>query len=105
MPDRFLGPAPLAEFIATARPTKAAGVPTIWQGLLSHLDATPDADVSALKEAIVAGSACPPALMEAFERRHGITLLHAWGMTEMAPLATPARPPAVAEPAPALPYR
>src|SRR2546423_3400519 len=105
MPDRFLGPAPLAEFIATARPTKAAGVPTIWQGLLAHLDATPEADVSSLKEAIVGGSACPPALMEAFERRHGIALVHAWGMTEMSPLGTLARPPAGTDPAVALRYR
>jgi fatty-acyl-CoA synthase len=105
MPDRFLGPAPLAEFIAAARPTKAAGVPTIWQGLLAHLDATPEADVSSLKEAVVGGSACPPALMEAFERRHGITLVHAWGMTEMSPLGTLARPPAGADPAVALRYR
>jgi fatty-acyl-CoA synthase len=105
MPDRFLGPAPLAEFIAAARPTKAAGVPTIWQGLLAHLDATPDADVSSLKEAIVGGSACPPALMEAFEQRHGIALVHAWGMTEMSPLGTLARPPAGTDPAVALRYR
>jgi fatty-acyl-CoA synthase len=105
MPDRFLAAAPLAAFIAAARPTKAAGVPTIWQALLGHLDATPDADVSSLKEAIVGGSACPPALMDAFERRYGITLVHAWGMTEMSPLGTLARPPAGVDPAAALRYR
>jgi fatty-acyl-CoA synthase len=105
MPDRFLAPAPLAEFVADARPNKAAGVPTIWQGLLQHLDANPGADVSSLKEAVVGGSACPPALMDAFEKRYGITLLHAWGMTEMSPLGTLARPPAGADPAAALRYR
>src|SRR2546429_7214161 len=57
MPDRYLAAARLAEFIAAARPNKAAGVPTIWQALLNHLDGTPDADVSSLKEAIVGGSA------------------------------------------------
>jgi fatty-acyl-CoA synthase len=105
MPDRFLAAAPLAEFIAAARPTKAAGVPTIWQALLGHLDATPEADVSSLKEAIVGGSACPPALMEEFERRYGIALVHAWGMTEMSPLGSLARPPGGIEPAKALRYR
>jgi len=105
MPDRYLAAAPLAEFIAAARPNKAAGVPTIWQALLNHLDGTPDADVSSLKEAIVGGSACPASLMEAYENRYGITLLHAWGMTEMSPLGTLARPPRDADPAQAFRYR
>jgi fatty-acyl-CoA synthase len=94
MPDRFLAPEPLAAFIAAARPNKAAGVPTVWQGLLQYLDSHPEADISCLKEAVVGGSSCPPALMEAYQRRYGVTLLHAWGMTEMSPLGTLARPPA-----------
>ena len=94
MPDRFLAAEPLAEFIAAARPNKAAGVPTVWQALLHHVDSHPDADISSLKEIIVGGSACPPALMDAYEQRYAITLLHAWGMTEMSPLGSLARPPA-----------
>jgi acyl-CoA synthetase (AMP-forming)/AMP-acid ligase II len=105
MPDRFLAPAPLAAFIAAARPNKAAGVPTVWHGLLAHADAHPEVDISVLEEAIVGGSACPPALMQAYEERHGITLLHAWGMTEMSPLGTLARPPAGVDPEAAWPYR
>ena len=105
MPDRFLAPEPLAAFIAAARPNKAAGVPTVWQGLLAHADAHPEVDISVLEEAIVGGSACPPALMQAYEERHGITLLHAWGMTEMSPLGTLARPPAGVDPEEAWPYR
>ena len=98
MPNRFLAPEPLAAFIAAARPNKAAGVPTVWQALLTYADAHPEADISSLEEAIVGGSACPPALMQAYEERHGITLLHAWGMTEMSPLGTLARPPAGVRP-------
>jgi fatty-acyl-CoA synthase len=94
MPDRFLAAEPLAEFIAAARPNKAAGVPTVWTSLLQYLDSHPEVDVSSLKEIIVGGSACPPALMDAYEYRHRIILLHAWGMTEMSPLGTLARPPA-----------
>src|SRR5437762_410062 len=105
MPDRYLAAAPLAEFIAAARPNKAAGVPTIWQALLHHLDGTPEADVSSLKEAVVGGSACPPALMEAFQKRYRITPVHAWGMTEMSPLGTLARPPAGVDPPTARRYR
>src|SRR5262249_32803238 len=105
MPDRFLAAAPLSEYLSAVRPNKAGPVPTIWQALLQHLDATPEANVSSLKEAIVGGSACPPALMDAFQDRYGITLLHAWGMTEMSPLGTLARPPAGVDPATALRYR
>jgi fatty-acyl-CoA synthase len=93
MPDRFLAAEPLVEFIAAARPNKAAGVPTVWQGLIQHLDATPGTDISSLKEIVVGGSACPPSLMDAYGQRYGITLLHAWGMTEMSPLGTLSRPP------------
>src|SRR5690606_2828838 len=34
------------------------------------------------------GSACPPALMQAFQDEYGVRVLHAWGMTEMSPLGT-----------------
>jgi acyl-CoA synthetase (AMP-forming)/AMP-acid ligase II len=96
MPDRFLAAEPLARFIEAARPTKGAGVPTVWQGLLHYLESNPDADISSLSEAIVGGSSCPETLMRAFQERHGLTLVQAWGMTEMSPLGTVARPPAYA---------
>ena len=93
MPDRFLQAAPLAAMIAAERPTLGAAVPTIWTDLLAHLDAHAT-DTSSLREVIVGGSACPPALMHAFSDRHGIEIVHAWGMTEMSPLGSVARPPA-----------
>ncbi|MEV5978895.1 long-chain fatty acid--CoA ligase [Streptomyces sp. NPDC052114] len=92
MPDRFLQPAPLAEMIESERPTHAAAVPTIWQGLLAELTAKPR-DVSSLGQVTIGGSACPPSLMEAFDRL-GMRVCHAWGMTETSPLGTVARPPA-----------
>ncbi|MEU3947271.1 long-chain fatty acid--CoA ligase [Streptomyces sp. NPDC029526] len=92
MPDRFLQPAPLARMIESVRPTHAAAVPTIWQGLLAELTANPR-DVSALTQVTIGGSACPPSLMEAFDQL-GMRVCHAWGMTETSPLGTVARPPA-----------
>ncbi|MER6528903.1 long-chain fatty acid--CoA ligase [Streptomyces sp. NPDC001508] len=92
MPDRFLQPAPLAEMIEAERPTHAAAVPTIWQGVLAELTAKPR-DVSRLTQVTIGGSACPPALMAAFDRL-GMRVCHAWGMTETSPLGTVARPPA-----------
>jgi fatty-acyl-CoA synthase len=93
LPDRFLTPEPLAAFIAAERPTLAGAVPTVWAGLLAHLDAHPS-DVSSLQRVVVGGSACPPALMRGFEERHGLRIVHAWGMTELSPLGTVAHPPA-----------
>jgi fatty-acyl-CoA synthase len=95
LPDRFLAAAPLVEFIRTVRPTTATGVPAVWQSVLDHVAADParQSHLSSLQEIIVGGSACPPSLMRAYEERHGIALVHAWGMTEMSPLGTVSRPP------------
>ncbi|MEU7224934.1 long-chain fatty acid--CoA ligase [Streptomyces chrestomyceticus] len=93
MPDRFLQPGPIVEMIETVRPTVAAAVPTIWQGLLGELDAT-KRDVTSLRNVVIGGSACPPSLMRAFEERHGLRVVHAWGMTETSPLGSVAHPPA-----------
>ncbi|HEX6500388.1 MAG TPA: fatty acid--CoA ligase [Micromonosporaceae bacterium] len=93
MPDRFLQAAPIAAMIEQERPNLAGAVPTIWNDLLAHLDSHPT-DISSLKEAVVGGSAAPPALQHAFWERYGIRIVHAWGMTEMSPLGSVARPPA-----------
>ncbi|MFD6068929.1 MULTISPECIES: long-chain fatty acid--CoA ligase [Amycolatopsis] len=104
MPDRFLQPAPIAQMLEAEKPTFAGAVPTIWQGLLSHLDANPQ-DISHLREVVVGGSAAPPSLMHAFEDRYGVPILHAWGMTETSPLGSVARPPASATGEKAWEYR
>ena len=104
MPDRFLTPEPLADMIESERPTLAGGVPTIWAGVLAHLDATPR-DTSSLRDGIVGGSACPRSLMQGLEERHGIHIVQGWGMTETSPLGSIARPPAGAEGEEAWRYR
>ena len=93
MTDRFLQAAPIAAMIEAERPTFAGAVPTIFTDLLSYLDAN-RADVSSIEEVVIGGSACPPSLMHAFDERYGIQVIHAWGMTEMSPLGSVARPPA-----------
>jgi fatty-acyl-CoA synthase len=92
MPDRFLQPAPIADMIAAEHPTMAGAVPTIWQGLLAHLETQP-VDMSSLRNVVVGGSACPPSLMRAFNDKYGVHITHAWGMTETSPLASLAIPP------------
>ena len=104
MPDRFLQPEPLLAIMQQAKPTFAGAVPTIWQGVLPLLDEG-DADVTFLREVVVGGSACPESLMRAFEERHGVRILHAWGMTETSPLGSVARPPIGADGDDAWAYR
>ncbi|MFH0243242.1 long-chain fatty acid--CoA ligase [Streptomyces sp. HK10] len=104
MPDRFLQPAPLAAMIEAEKPTHSAAVPTIWQGLLAELAANPR-DISSLKNVTIGGSACPPSLMREFGEKYGVTVTHAWGMTETSPLGTVAHPPAGLSEEEAWPYR
>ncbi|QHE88982.1 long-chain-fatty-acid--CoA ligase [Hydrogenophaga sp. BPS33] len=68
----------------------SAGVPTIWQGLLQHMNAE-GARFSTLRRTVVGGSACPPAMIRAFEDLYGVELIHAWGMTELSPLGAVSR--------------
>ncbi|MFT3900144.1 MAG: long-chain fatty acid--CoA ligase [Gordonia sp. (in: high G+C Gram-positive bacteria)] len=91
MPDRFLQPEPLLAIMAAAKPTFAAAVPTIWQGVAAQLAAAPQ-DISHLREVVVGGAAVPPSMIKQFDE-FGTRIVHAWGMTETSPLGTVARPP------------
>jgi fatty-acyl-CoA synthase len=98
MPGSHLDPASLVDLFHNERVTLTGGVPTIWMAMLQYLDANPGKfDLSAIRAMYVGGSAVPQALIEAFEKRHGLKINQAWGMTEMAPLGTVAHcPPSMA---------
>ena len=87
----FPGPAmdgkSVYELIESEKVTMAAGVPTVWQMLLGHLQAG-GLKFSTLRRTVIGGSACPPAMINAFNDTYGVEVLHAWGMTEMSPLGT-----------------
>ena len=87
----FPGPAmdgkSIYELLESEKVTYAAGVPTVWQMLLSHLGAN-HLKFSTLRRTVIGGSACPPAMIRAFNDDYGVEVLHAWGMTEMSPLGT-----------------
>ena len=87
----FPGPAldgkSVYELIEAEGVTMAAGVPTVWQMLLAHLQQN-QLKFSTLKRTVIGGSACPPAMISAFNDLYGVDVLHAWGMTEMSPLGT-----------------
>jgi len=67
--------------------TMSAGVPTVWLGLLNYMKEH-KLRFSTLKRVVIGGSACPPAMIRAFQDDYGVEVLHAWGMTEMSPLGT-----------------
>ncbi len=91
-PGPHLDPASLLGLIASEKVTFTAGVPTIWMGILDALDKNPGAfDTSTVKAMVVGGAAAPQSMIEAFEKRHKLTVLHAWGMTETTPLGTVSR--------------
>jgi fatty-acyl-CoA synthase len=98
MPGPHLDPPSLVDLFHRERVTVTGGVPTIWMGVLQFLDANPGKhDLSSMRAMYVGGSAAPQALIEAFERRHGLKIVQAWGMTEMAPVGTVANLPPLME--------
>ena len=74
----------LYELIEAEQVTFSAGVPTIWQMLLMHVQSK-GLRFSSLNRTVIGGSACPPAMIDAFADL-GVRVIHAWGMTELSPL-------------------
>ncbi len=70
--------------------TMSAGVPTVWMGLLNYMKSN-QLKFTTFRETVVGGSACPPAMIESFEKDFGVNTVHAWGMSELSPLGTMCR--------------
>jgi fatty-acyl-CoA synthase len=101
MPGPHLDPESLLEDLSNEKVTITAGVPTIFFGILRGLDENPGAyDLSNLKTMIIGGSAAPEGMIRAFQERHGLRVLHAWGMTETTPLGTVCHPSSQLDEAP-----
>ncbi|WP_338922540.1 3-(methylthio)propionyl-CoA ligase [Pseudomonas silesiensis] len=92
-PGPMLDGESLYELFEAEKVTLSAGVPTVWQGLLAHVEAT-GKTFSTMRRTIIGGSACPSAMMAAFEDRYDVQVLHVWGMTELSPLGTVCTPKA-----------
>jgi fatty-acyl-CoA synthase len=88
MPGPMMQPKALAELMEAEKVTLAAGVPTIWMGVLPELKGR---DLSHLREVLCGGSAVPQALSERYREQIGLPILQAWGMTETSPVATTGR--------------
>lgn len=91
LPGRHADGASLARLIAAEDVTIAVGVPTVWLGVVEHLEAT-GGHLPSLKRIVVGGAPLPPALMERIERRLGVSVQTSWGMTELSPSGTMSSP-------------
>ena len=88
------------ELIVSEGVTFSAAVPTVWQGLLTHLRDN-KLQIPTVKRVLIGGSAVPESLIRAFHDEFGIEVLQGWGMTETSPIGTLSNlPPELA----ALPY-
>ena len=96
MPNKFMQAEPLAKAIEAEKVTISAAVPTIWADLLKYADEN-SPDLSSVDRVICGGAAVPLSLMQAWEQKHGLRIIQAWGMTETSPLGSVARPPAGVE--------
>jgi fatty-acyl-CoA synthase len=93
-PGPHLDPESLLDLMAQEQVAWAAGVPTIWMGILQLLDEHPGRwNLSAMKAMLVGGAAVPRAMIAAYKQRHGIQIVQGWGMTETSPVASTASLP------------
>ena len=93
LPGRHADGASLAALMRDEGVTVAAGVQTVWLGVIDHLDAV-GGELPDLKRVIIGGSSCPDALIQRMEARLGAQVQTSWGMTELSPLGTIAPPDA-----------
>jgi len=87
MPGRHQDGRSLANLINAEGATVAAGVATVWLGLVDHLDQA-GGEVPSLQRIMLGGSSAPQALMDRLEKRLGVTVQTSWGMTELSPIGT-----------------
>jgi fatty-acyl-CoA synthase len=87
MPGAKMDGASIYELLEGEKVTATAAVPTVWLMLLQYLEQN-NLKLSTLKRVAIGGSACPPSMIEKFERNYGVEVMHAWGMTELSPIGT-----------------
>ncbi|WP_214483442.1 long-chain fatty acid--CoA ligase [Bacillus sp. SM2101] len=90
MPGSSFTPKILAQLMESEKVTIAAGVPTIWLGLLQVLEQG-DYNLKSVTRILCGGSAAPKGMIKAFESKYGIPFIHAYGMTETSPLVVLSR--------------
>ena len=86
-PGAQMDGASIYELMETEQVTMSLGVPTVWLMLLSYMKEN-NKTFSSMNKTVIGGSAAPQSMIETFERDYGVSVIHAWGMTEMSPIGT-----------------
>jgi len=89
LPGAKMDGASIYELLDSERINFTAAVPTIWLMLLHHLEET-GKTLPHLDRVVIGGSACPRSMIDAFQTKYGVEVVHAWGMTEMNPIGSAA---------------
>ncbi|MEC9392907.1 MAG: long-chain-fatty-acid--CoA ligase [Pseudomonadota bacterium] len=87
MPGMNMDGESIYELLDTQKVTFTAAVPTVWLMLLQYLEEN-DLKLPYLERVAIGGSAVPRVMLEKFEKNYDVSVMHAWGMTEMSPLGT-----------------
>lgn len=91
MPGAMMDGESIYQLLDEEQVSVTAAVPTIWSMLLQNLESN-GYELPALDRVLIGGSACPPSMMDTFEDKYDVRVIHAWGMTEMSPLGTMCTP-------------
>jgi fatty-acyl-CoA synthase len=87
LPGMGMNGASIYELLESEKVTMSAGVPTVWLMLLQYLQQN-NKKLPHMNRTVIGGSAAPASMIETFEHDYDVTVIHAWGMTEMSPLGT-----------------
>src|SRR2546427_3656779 len=88
LPGPNLQPQLILDLLSTEQVTLTGAVPTVWLGVLQCLEREPKRwALPKGMRIIIAGSAAPETLFRRFDK-FGVRMIHAWGMTETAPIGT-----------------
>ncbi len=87
MPGAGMDGKSIYELLDSEKVNASAAVPTVWLGLLQHLEEN-NLKLPYLDRVAIGGAACPRMMIEVLEGKYEVEVLHAWGMTEMSPIGT-----------------
>jgi len=87
LPAGQLDGASLFELITAEKVNFMLGVPTVWLGLLQYCEKQ-NLKLDCVERIVIGGSAAPEAMIREFQEKHGVFVIHAWGMSETSPLGT-----------------
>ena len=80
----------LYELFEAEHVTITAGVPTVWLGLIEYMKSS-GKQFSHLDSVVIGGSAAPLSMIKDLEEEFGVSVMQAWGMTEISPIGTNGR--------------